>query len=439
MCHSPQNTDPYSGNPLDFKQMIHKIHTGINLPSINPPALAAQDTTPTLGQGYWIVGYMESLNNFNTVLFPQDTRNCQTCHVQNLAGATEAANYASVPTAEACGACHDNVNFATGANHSTNIVANDTQCVTCHGPGSNLDNGQLQVVAAHVIPDVVAATRYQFNVNTRDLLGSGRQHLSGGQYLGHGSDEQQSALQPPDRARRSSVTASWPTSRSAGRSPRSARRPGVHGAARLAIDIGWDTSDYTNWGSAAAPAAGSWGQPVSVNPLVPGAGGVPARLFSLDARLWRRFAYRRRRRRARCMVRSPTAASRSSGAALPAPPAAQCPPGSGTACAPIQNVVAVLEGHPGVVTTAAGPAADRVGVTTAVGYGNTTGATPVPRRTIVDIAKCDVCHSVLQLHGNNRNDNPQACVVCHNPASTDVSQRQGAGGPGSRRAVGADD
>ncbi|MGA7824296.1 MAG: OmcA/MtrC family decaheme c-type cytochrome, partial [Steroidobacteraceae bacterium] len=166
MCHSPQNSDPYSGNTLDFKRMIHKIHTGINLPSINPPALAAVDTTPTLGQGYWIVGYMESLNNFNTVLFPQDTRNCQTCHVQNLAGATEAGNYASVPTMEACGACHDNVNFATGANHSTNIVANDTQCVTCHGPSSNLDNGQLTAVAAHTIPDVVAAALYQFSVNS---------------------------------------------------------------------------------------------------------------------------------------------------------------------------------------------------------------------------------------------------------------------------------
>jgi len=64
-------------------------------------------------------------------------------------------------------------------------------------------------------------------------------------------------------------------------------------------------------------------------------------------------------------------------------------------------------------------------VTSAVGYGNVAGGAPVVRRTVVDIAKCDVCHSVLALHGNNRNDNTQVCVACHNPASTDVGMRQG--------------
>ncbi len=28
MCHSPRTTDPYSGNALDMKVMVHKIHTG---------------------------------------------------------------------------------------------------------------------------------------------------------------------------------------------------------------------------------------------------------------------------------------------------------------------------------------------------------------------------------------------------------------------------
>jgi len=78
------------------------------------------------------------------VLYPQDTRNCQTCHVQDHPNLTEAANYKSVPTMEACGACHDNVNFATGANHSSGIVANDTQCTTCHGPASTIDNGSCR-------------------------------------------------------------------------------------------------------------------------------------------------------------------------------------------------------------------------------------------------------------------------------------------------------
>jgi hypothetical protein len=46
---------------------------------------------------------------------------------------------------------------------------------------------------------------------------------------------------------------------------------GDSGAAKLAFDIAWDSRDYTNWGSAPAPAPASWGQPISLNPLA-GAG-----------------------------------------------------------------------------------------------------------------------------------------------------------------------
>jgi OmcA/MtrC family decaheme c-type cytochrome len=113
---------------------------------------------------------------------------------------------------------------------------------------------------------------------------------------------------------------------------------------------------------------------------------------------------------------------------LPTPPAlpVACPPGSGTACPPIANVGVVIEGHPGVVLSgwgSTGKGAEAIPVTSAVGYGNVGGGAPVARRTVVDIAKCDVCHNLLALHGSNRNNNPQACVACHNPASTDVSER----------------
>jgi OmcA/MtrC family decaheme c-type cytochrome len=37
-----------------------------------------------------------------------------------------------------------------------------------------------------------------------------------------------------------------------------------------------------------------------------------------------------------------------------------------------------------------------------------------PRRKIVDIAKCNACHTALSLHGGNRNQT-EACVICHNP------------------------
>ncbi len=389
MCHSPGTKDPYSGNTLDLKVMIHKIHTGITLPSIQTATVP--NTVPTLGIGYWIVGYMESLNNFNTVLYPQDTRNCTTCHAQGIPAATQAANYYTVPTAEACGACHDNVNFVTGANHSANIVANDSQCTTCHGSTSNINNGALQVIAAHTDPNIAAAAKFQYLVNSISFTSSGGSFYPVINF---------SVVDPTNgNAPYNILTAAA----FVGIDPATGKPVCAGGGtARLGIDIAWETSDYTNWGSGMTAAA--WGQPISLNPLVVAgcAAAAPAgALTGPDAA-------------GAFTLTSPTP--------LPTAPAASCPPPGGAACPAIANVGVVIEGHPGVVTT--GPGATALVVKSVVGYGNVMGATPVPRRTVVDIAKCDVCHAVLALHGNNRNDNPQVCVACHNPASTDVGMRQ---------------
>jgi len=395
MCHNPGTTDPNSANTLDFKVMVHKIHTGNTLPSIQ--TANGPNTTPTLGLGYWIVGYMDSLSNFDTVLYPQDTRNCLTCHVQNVPSLPDAANYKTVPTMEACGACHDNVNFATGANHGPGIVANDTQCTTCHGATSSIDNGQLQVVAAHVIPAVVAATKFQYIVNSLTFTTDASHNVY--------PVVKFSVVDPTNGNAPYNILNA---AAFAGTDPGTGLPVCANGGtARLAIDIAWETSDYTNWGSGTTPAA--WGQPISLNPLaVTGcATAVPlSAITGPDAT-------------GAFTLTSPTA--------LPTAPVANCPPASATACPAIANVAAVLEGHPGVVLS--GPGSTGLGATaipvmSAVGYGSVAGQTPVPRRMVVDIAKCDVCHSFLALHGDNRNNNPQVCVACHNPASTDVGMRQ---------------
>jgi OmcA/MtrC family decaheme c-type cytochrome len=395
MCHNPGTTDPYSDNTLDMKVMIHKIHTGNTLPSIQ--TVSGPNTTPTLGLGYWIVGHGDSLDNFNTLLYPQDTRNCVTCHVQSIPAATQAANYFTVPTAKACGACHDNVNFTTGANHSSgNIVANDSQCTTCHGATSTIDNGQLQVVAAHIIPEVVAATKFQYVVNNVTF-----KTTAGSIY----PVVKFSVIDPTNGNAPYNILTAAPF---AGTDPGTGTPVCADDTARLAIDIAWDTSDYTNCGSGVTPA--TWGQPISLNPLAGCGTATPAPgLTGPDAT-------------GAFTMTSPTP--------LPNPPAANCPPAGGTACPAIANVGVVIEGHPGIVTI--GPGATAIPVTSAVSYANVAGAAPVARRVVVDIAKCDVCHSLLALHGTNRNNNTQVCVACHNPASTDVSERQtlGATTPG---------
>jgi OmcA/MtrC family decaheme c-type cytochrome len=45
MCHNPGTIDPYSANSLDMKVMIHKIHTGSSLPSIQ--TANGTNSTPT--------------------------------------------------------------------------------------------------------------------------------------------------------------------------------------------------------------------------------------------------------------------------------------------------------------------------------------------------------------------------------------------------------
>jgi OmcA/MtrC family decaheme c-type cytochrome len=53
---------------------------------------------------------------------------------------------------------------------------------------------------------------------------------------------------------------------------------------------------------------------------------------------------------------------------------------------------------------------------------------PVPRRTVVDIAKCNVCHDRVAAHGGQRLIT-QECVICHNPITTDVARRPAAQDP----------
>ena len=379
MCHNPGTADPDSGNSLNMTVMIHKIHSGITLPSIQTSG--GPDTTPTLGIGYWIVGNKASLNNFNTVLFPQDTRNCQTCHVQGIATLPDAANYNTVPTIEACGACHDTVNFATGANHAGG-VANDSQCATCHSPTSG-----LSAASKHVIPEIAAAAKFQFLVNKVSFVTSGGLMYPVVNF---------SVTDPTNNNAPYNILTDAPF---VGIDPGTGKPMCASGGAtKLAFDIAWDSRDYTNWGS--GTTAGAWGQPISLNVLLNAACGSGVTPSGPDAT-------------GAFTLTSPTA--------LPAPPAAHCPPAGPAACPAISNVGVVMEGRTGVVTT--GPGAAKIPVTSAVGYGNASGGTPVVRRTVVDSAKCNVCHSMLSEHGGSRNGNVQVCTVCHNPASTDVGER----------------
>ena len=138
MCHQPQTIDPNTGNTLDMPVLIHKIHMGSSLPSV------------VAGGVYQIVGHNNAVSDFSTVVYPADVRHCQTCHNPKN-GAAQTNAYLTSPNRAACGACHDDVNFVTGANHQNLPQADDSQCATCHIP-QGTQEFDASIIGAHVIP-----------------------------------------------------------------------------------------------------------------------------------------------------------------------------------------------------------------------------------------------------------------------------------------------
>ncbi|MHB8876388.1 MAG: multiheme c-type cytochrome, partial [Myxococcaceae bacterium] len=84
---------------------------------------------------------------------------------------------------------------------------------------------------------------------------------------------------------------------------------------------------------------------------------------------------------------------------------------------------AVLEGHPAIPDPSAPGRFLRVPVINAVTYFGITDATPQPRRQVVSVENCNVCHRQLTAHGSNRTGNTDVCPVCHNPNATDLAFR----------------
>jgi OmcA/MtrC family decaheme c-type cytochrome len=137
LCHTPQSADAGTGNTVDFKVMIHKIHMGSQLPSV------------IAGKPYQM-GSGPGVSDWSTVVFPADPRRCETCH-NSKSGAAQATAHLTKPTMEACGACHDDVNFASGVNHPGGPQIDNNQCSTCHTPQGELEF-DASIKGAHVVP-----------------------------------------------------------------------------------------------------------------------------------------------------------------------------------------------------------------------------------------------------------------------------------------------
>jgi hypothetical protein len=85
LCHNPtQGIDPDTGNSVDMPLMIHKIHMGENLT-----------------EDYTIIGYRQSVHNYNDVVYPAPINECEACHT----GGIPTENFPMVATPSAALVC----------------------------------------------------------------------------------------------------------------------------------------------------------------------------------------------------------------------------------------------------------------------------------------------------------------------------------------------
>lgn len=133
-CHTANSFDAQGGETLDMKVMIHKIHMGGELPTVAGP-----DGNPwaTADNGsYAIWGFGNNKMEWWKVGFPARVNNCQKCH--DGTGADSAA-WKERPSRAVCGACHDDIDFASATTtHTGGQQLNDNNCAVCHTPDSGL-------------------------------------------------------------------------------------------------------------------------------------------------------------------------------------------------------------------------------------------------------------------------------------------------------------
>lgn len=125
LCHTAQLSDPESGESLEFKSFVHKIHRGKMLPSVRE------------GKPFFVVGANQVVKDYSSALNPQamlsdgrykELRNCQACHAN-----PQKDHWKKYPSAAACTSCHNNVDLATGKNHAAGPQG-EGSCFACHVP-----------------------------------------------------------------------------------------------------------------------------------------------------------------------------------------------------------------------------------------------------------------------------------------------------------------
>lgn len=306
--------------------------------------------------------------DFSKAVFPQDMRNCTKCH-DATSGATNTTaqgdNWKNKPSIASCGSCHDNVYFGT-----TPDAAKPYQ-TKAHTGGPQADDSTCALChgAGRYTDNKDIAVAHNFPARLAAAAAKFKFNIISATPTTPGSKPVVTfSVTDPTNGDAPYDIKTHPAFTAAG------------GVSAMTVKLGWNTADFNNASSGQAV-----GQPVSINALSAAAvPGATAGTYTVTSTV--------------------------------AIPAGQ----TGT-------LRVLMDGHPAGDVTTAGTYTDRLAVKNVYKDFAITG-TVTARRTVVDIDKCNVCHDVLSLHGNNRTNEPQVCVVCHNPDATDASRRPATAG-----------
>jgi OmcA/MtrC family decaheme c-type cytochrome len=326
MCHNINN-DLIDGavnfGPIPFDRLVHGIHTSQTL-----------------------IGNGETIGDFTEVMYPQNIRNCRKCHT-----GADGDNWKNVPSAVACGSCHTDVNFATGAGHVGGPQANNSLCAVCHPPAF-IEGYHLTTVATPNNPDVPEGlSNFEYVIDEVTVNGSNAPVVTF--HINRDGTPIDLTVQPPG-------TTSGPSFLVAYALPQD----------------GVDTpADYNNLGRSA-------GQPASVS-----LASVRSALSGSAASYTVTLSSAPFPAGATLRAVALQGSFSESGVGRPTPSVVQAVAGE-------ERRTIVKSGY---VDDTGQPVTDPANFSTS------------------DPIGCLECHETLALHGGSRVNNVQVCVICHNP------------------------
>mgnify|MGYP000574225210 CR=1 FL=1 len=207
-CHNIGSSDANSGNTVNFKNMIHKIHRGKNLPSV------------LAGGKYSIYGYRDTEHNYSELSYPGDILTCNQCHAGTASEdkaqiiTKSGDNWQEIATMQACGSCHDDVDFQTHLGGQTD----NENCNSCH------QNSAIAGAIADSHKNIITVAKAQFSANIIAVSQTMAGQLPQIQF---------SIVNPLDDDKPYDILSD-------------AEFTQANGLSRLSVTISWSTLDYIN-------------------------------------------------------------------------------------------------------------------------------------------------------------------------------------------------